>query len=176
MWFEVTLLFAYAAVGVACVLNAAMKQQKSLCLVVAEAKFVDHHACATVHEFLVGELHVHHLVALHASHLNHDAGRNHVADEFLACSALHAAAASDVFRANNHLDGNLGSLADGGVGVTGDGGGEASMGTGVAQGTNYVGCSSAGGDAYNGVVARDVVLLQVFPPSRKLRLTVLLIT
>ena len=91
-------------------LYGAVHEQKAFSLVVGKAKFVADHAGATVHEFGVGELHVHHLVAFHAADENHHGGGDHVANHLLARAGFHSRRACDIFRPDNHLDGDVGGF------------------------------------------------------------------
>ena len=55
-----------------------MHQQERLGFSVVKPQFLDQHTRATIHQFLVAELHIHHLVAFHTTQLYHYGSGNHI--------------------------------------------------------------------------------------------------
>ena len=119
--------------------DAASLEEALTGFVVAEAERILKHAGTSVDELVVGELHVHHAVALHSPQANHEGGGNHVEHHLLGRAALHATGAGDKLGAYDGLDGMLGSLSQRGVGIAGDATREKAVFASLTDGLDHIG-------------------------------------
>ena len=85
-----TLFLLFSAVSIDGFLYRAVHQQDTPGVVVVESELVNNHSCATVYEFLIGELHVYHTVSLYTSELDHHRSGDHIEDHLLSCARFHA--------------------------------------------------------------------------------------
>ena len=56
-----------------------------------------------VHEFFIGQLHIHHLIVFYPSQLDHHGSRDHIQYQFLCGTAFHSGAAGNKFGAHHHF-------------------------------------------------------------------------
>ena len=112
-------------------------------------------ALGAVDEFGVGGLEVDHEVAVDGSGFDHDAGGEHVEDELGGGAGFEACASGDDFGAGERGDSDVDGGGHWGVGDAGQGDREGAEGIGVGEGSEDIRGSTAGGDAYEHVLASE---------------------
>ena len=138
-------------------MHAASLQEPQAGLFVAEAQEILEHAGAAVDELGIGELHLHHAVALDAPHANHQGGGNHVEHHLLGRAALHPAGTCHELGAYNRLYGVVDGTCQRSVGIAGDAAREQSVPACLPDSSHHVGGGARGGNAYHGVVGGGAI-------------------
>ena len=136
-----------------------------MCFSVIQSKFFYQYTCSSIDKFLVRQLHVHHFVSFYAAQLNHDAGGNHVENQFLPCARLHAAASGNKFWSDHHFDCYVGFGCHWASGVTGDAGSEDAVCACFMQSTHDVRRGARCGNANDNIFVCHIVFSQFLPAA-----------
>lgn len=94
-----------------------MLHKEYACCFPLNIKLLHYHPRSPFNQFLVGQLHVDHLVSLDPSKLNHKGGCDHVQHHFLRCSGLQPGASGNELRTHHYHYGVFGHIHYGPLGL-----------------------------------------------------------
>ena len=132
-------------------------------LLVLQAQLVHNHTRAAVHQLGVRQLHVHHLVALNTTHLDHRGRRYHVANQLLSRAALQTSRTRHKLRTYNSFDRYICFLRNRSVRVHRDTRSQNAVLAGMPQCAHYIRRRARGCNTNHGVQFVNPTLLQLFP-------------
>ena len=131
-------------------IDAAGIEQTLLGFLITQSERVLKHPCATIHEFGICQLHLDHAVAFDATQTDHQRGGDHIEHHLLSRAALHATGACDELRADDGLNGELSSLGQRGIGITGDTTRQQTILTSLSDSAYHIGCRARGSNTNYG--------------------------